>query len=163
MEIPYQSPRGHHGGLPPPIYVDGPGVRGADPYHNHHSSSRHHRLDSKFSPTLPPIPSSIPSGVDIPGADRFDFHVPPPLPPPRFPMESHHEDPWRSANGGSSRYGSFPEDMDDEDEGPNYKRRESIATIVTSKDEGYSSMSFSSMRYVWARRRSGWMLPMPTC
>lgn len=59
-----------------------------------------------------------------------------------------HDDPYR-ANGSASRYGSYPEDVYEEDEGPNYKRREGSGAVVANKDEGYSSLSFSSIRYVW--------------
>lgn len=141
MDIPYQSPRGH---ALPPIYVDGPNPP------DRYQSPRHHRLNSKFSPTLPTIPNSIPTGVDIPGSDRYDFHVPPPLPPPRYPMGQAPTD-YRESHRNGFSVSSFAESLYDEEDSPNYKRRESNGTIVGEKDEGYSSLSFSSsIRYVEA-------------
>jgi hypothetical protein len=123
---------------PPSIYID------QNPSERFYGSSR-----SSFGGG---VYSSSPA-MSIPGASTRE-DVPPPLPPPRFPLSNtSHCDPRSRSRLDSSysqpfsprdpSYGSFGTSLSDDR--PHYKRRESSTTIKPERDEGYASLS--STRY----------------
>ncbi|GKT66196.1 hypothetical protein ColTof3_13535 [Colletotrichum tofieldiae] len=84
--------------------------------------------------------------VSIPGSDRINNAAPPPLPPPRFPLEQPHMHPHeprqyhRDPSSYSPREHSYHDSIGSLDDRPNYKR----AGYRHERDEGYASMGSAS-------------------
>ncbi|KAK1997202.1 hypothetical protein LX36DRAFT_84438 [Colletotrichum falcatum] len=84
--------------------------------------------------------------VSIPGSDRISNAAPPPLPPPRFPLEQAHMHPHeprhyhRDPSSYSPREHSYHDSIGSLDDRPNYKR----AGYRYERDEGYASMGSAS-------------------
>src|SRR6266516_1258985 len=95
-------------------------IEGSSPSDHFRYSSRPGAFSSKFSPTLPSIPMSIPGSSEL--------EVPPPLPPPRRPLDP---EGGYSRREPSSAYGSLEASL--KDDRPSFKAR-------PDRDEGYASL-----------------------
>ncbi|KDN64435.1 hypothetical protein CSUB01_11740 [Colletotrichum sublineola] len=86
------------------------------------------------------------AAVSISGSQRISNVAPPPLPPPRFPLEQPHMHPHeprqyhRDPSSYSPREHSYQDSIGSLDDRPNYKR----AGYRHERDEGYASMGSAS-------------------
>jgi hypothetical protein len=138
MEIP--SRHDTIGGGLPSIYIE---RGGSSRDYGHYARSG---FSSRFSPTLPTIPMSIP------GQDS-QMDVPPPLPPPRFVPDLNDRSDYARDHGRYEKR-QLADSLDDgtswHEDGPDFNPKDRHAAIKAERDEGYASLStISSTRYDW--------------